>query len=66
MTENVRSAIASENVRFAIAAFIALVLIGSSYVVSSDPAGQSYSEASTSPSIDLNAPAADVKYFPKH
>jgi hypothetical protein len=58
MSGNVRSAMASENVRFVIAVVIALVLVGTYYMTSEDTTTESYSELSN------GAPAADAQSVP--
>jgi len=47
MSENVGFSFASENVRFAFAALIAVILIGAYYLTSPDSAAQPYASAIT-------------------
>ena len=46
MSENVGFSVASENVRFAFAAVVALILVGAYYLTSPDSAAQPYGQAS--------------------
>jgi len=58
MSENVRSALASENVRFLIAAVIALVLIGISQFSSPDTPAQMTEVSDEAPAVD--PPVANI------